>query len=222
MRCRRARRCNRGERIAQTWTARRRFCRCASGWVRSCASTASAPSKKGRNHAHAEPSDMPVAQSPAVAHGDRSHRRDPAHVGAGNYPRGTGAGASEPGRDEPAAPRPVAIGGTSVMGTWKSPVPLGVGATTKVFRPGRDPRRIAELICVRAWRKGGVRVFCWPCGTVAVAGVGSVGDTILLRECGACWFGTYARQRIPGSDREAGPALVDVLHDLHWAQAQCP
>lgn len=107
------------------------------------------------------------------------------------------------------------------MTTWKSPVPLGVGASTKVFRPGRDLRRIADVICERAWRQGpGVRVFRWPCGTVAVVRVGSAGDAILLNECGGFHLATYARQRtLRGSGVEVGPTLVDVLHDLHWAEA---
>jgi hypothetical protein len=106
------------------------------------------------------------------------------------------------------------------MTRWVSPVPAGVGAAAKVFRPGRDMRQIADVICERAWKNDGVRVFRWPCGTVVVVRVGSQGDKTLTLACEPRLLATYARLHVPGSDaRGPGPSVVEVLHDLHWAKA---
>jgi hypothetical protein len=106
------------------------------------------------------------------------------------------------------------------MTRWVSPVPAGVGAKARVFRPGRDVRQVADVICERAWKGPGVRVFRWPCGTVAVVRVGSYGDDVLLRECEPHLLVTYARHGLFGAGALGdGPMLVDVLHDLNWARA---
>jgi hypothetical protein len=101
-----------------------------------------------------------------------------------------------------------------------SPLPDGVTHAVKVFRPRHDVRRVAELICERAWKGLGVRVFRWPCGTLAVVTVGSLGDGVLLRECTDQLLVTYARHGLLGGGVPGdGPRWVDVLHDLNWARA---
>jgi len=101
---------------------------------------------------------------------------------------------------------------------WVSPVPAGVGNVGPalcVFRPGTDLRRVAGAICERAWRRGGVRVYLWPCGTIAVARCAQRSDEVLLRDCLAQLFATYARD---GQGR--GPLVRDVLQTLQWARGR--
>ncbi len=97
---------------------------------------------------------------------------------------------------------------------WESPVPGGVGAKTRTFRPCVDIRVVASLICERGWQGPGVRVFRWPCGTVSVVTVGARGDLVLMRESLPHLFGTYTRDA-----HGIGPKLVDVIHALNWARA---
>ena len=79
-------------------------------------------------------------------------------------------------------------------------------------------RRLAGIIVELAWCRQGVRVYRWPCGTVAVVRVGSHADAVLLGECIDRLLVTYARHNLLGR-AGAGPQLVDVLHDLNWARA---
>lgn len=104
------------------------------------------------------------------------------------------------------------------MTTWASPLPEGLHKAVKVYRPGHDVRRVAGVIVDRAWRRQGVRVYRWPCGTVAMVIVGSRADAVLLDECVDQLLVTYARHDLLGKTG-AGPSLVDVLHDLNWAKA---
>lgn len=101
------------------------------------------------------------------------------------------------------------------MRTWVSPVPAGVGAAARVFRPGTDIRVVANTICERGWKAPGVRVFRWACGTVAVVTVGQRGDLVLMRESLPYLFGTYACDV-----RGVGPKLADVIHALNWTEAR--
>jgi hypothetical protein len=94
-------------------------------------------------------------------------------------------------------------------------VPEGVGPQTRVFRPGADVRLVAGVICERAW-KVGVRVFRWPCGTVAVAIINGRGDVALLRDALPQLIGTYARD-----GRGVGPKVLDVIQALQWEARAC-
>lgn len=107
------------------------------------------------------------------------------------------------------------------MTAWVSPLPQRVTRSgVKVFRPTYDVRKMADLICVRAWKGQGVRVFGWSCGTLAIVTVASVADGVMLDECFDQLLVTYARHGIFGDGGlGAGPKLVDVLHDLNWARA---
>lgn len=106
------------------------------------------------------------------------------------------------------------------MTAWVSPLPDGLRTSVHVYRPGHDVRRLAGFIVERAWVRQGVRVYRWPCGTVAVVLVGSHADAVLLGECLDHLLVTYARHDLLGKPG-AGPLLVDVLHDLNWARAMC-
>lgn len=73
---------------------------------------------------------------------------------------------------------------------------------------------MASAICDDAWKGKGVRVFRWPCGTVASVAVGHRADIVLLRDALPNLFATYARDRAG-----MGPRLIDVIHALNWARA---
>lgn len=210
-------RISRRERIAPTSIAMRRLRRYGSKWARSCALIASASWNVGRSYAHAGPSDMPTAHASAVAHGARNHRLHSTGSGSRMQCAGRGAGSSGVGGAGSAAPAATGIEGAA-MTEWASPVPRGIGCQTRVFRPGRDVRVVADVICTRAWKGPGVRVFRWPCGTVAVVRVGSYGDEVLLRECLMHLLVTYAHRSDLGSLGQ-GPKLVDIVHDLNWVDA---
>jgi len=106
------------------------------------------------------------------------------------------------------------------MSRWVPPVLAGLVAPGRIFGPRRDVREVAGVLCDLAWKGAGVRVFRWPCGTMAAIRVGSRADDVLLSECEQYLFVTYARLHVPGTDKRGdGPTLVDVLHDLHWARA---
>ncbi|HET6807209.1 MAG TPA: hypothetical protein VFH59_17370 [Frateuria sp.] len=79
-----------------------------------------------------------------------------------------------------------------------------------MFRPGTEAEHVAGVIAERAWKGRGVHVYRWPCGTVAVVGVGCAGDIILQRKCLGYLFGTWAR----------GASCIDVCEQLVWAGAQ--
>lgn len=96
-----------------------------------------------------------------------------------------------------------------------SPVPAGMAPGIRVYRPGRDVRTVADAICDRAWKGLGVRVYAWPCGTIALVTVGSRGDLALFERSPDALFATYARHAIT----RVGPMRVDVLHDMGWARA---
>lgn len=101
-----------------------------------------------------------------------------------------------------------------------SPLPEGVTKAVRVFRPNGDVRAAAAVICDRAWKGLGVRVFRWRCGTLAVATLGTPVDKRLLCECEPQLLVTYARHGVSGDGALGnGPMLVDVLHDLNWARA---
>ncbi|WEN13686.1 hypothetical protein PY254_10550 [Rhodanobacter sp. AS-Z3] len=107
------------------------------------------------------------------------------------------------------------------MTDWSELLPDGLGkAGVKLFEAGTDPRRIAGVICERAWQAQGVRVFRWPLGAIAVVNVGSRADAQLLATCVDALLVTYARHTLFGDVlRGDGPSLADVLRDLTWARA---
>lgn len=106
------------------------------------------------------------------------------------------------------------------MTAWVSPLPDGLHMSVQVYRPGHDVRRLAGMIVERAWRRQGVRVYRWPCGTVAVVLVGSRADAVMLGECLDHLLVTYARHDLLGNPGR-GPTLKDVLDQLNWARATC-
>lgn len=89
-----------------------------------------------------------------------------------------------------------------------------------MWRPGFPARAVAERICNWAWKGKGVRVYRWPCGTLAVAKVGTPADDKLLSQCIAMLVATYARH---GLDRVGklgdGPMLDEVIEELCAGQA---
>lgn len=104
------------------------------------------------------------------------------------------------------------------MTAWVSPLPVGLHLSVQVYRPGHDVRRLAGIIVERAWRRQGVRVYRWPCGTMVVVLVGSRADAVMLDQCIDHLLVTYARHDLRGKPGP-GPSLVDVLQDLNWARA---
>jgi hypothetical protein len=66
------------------------------------------------------------------------------------------------------------------------------------------------MIVDRAWIKGGVRVWHWPCGTVALSTVNSRMDRMLLQQCIDQLVGTWGK----------GALAADVMDTLRWVGAQ--
>jgi hypothetical protein len=97
---------------------------------------------------------------------------------------------------------------------WRSPVPYGIGAFVRTFRSDVVAEEVATAICRVVWKGHRIRVFAWPCGTLAVTEVGSRGDTVLLRKCADRLLSTYARR-----SRYDGPTHEDVVECLRWARA---
>lgn len=108
------------------------------------------------------------------------------------------------------------------MTDWAALVPDYLargGVGVKFFEPDTDTRRLAGVVCERAWRGDGVRVYRWSCGSLALVNVGSRADGRMLDACIDMLLVTYGRHAVNGQPRRgAGPMLVDVLHDLHWAR----
>jgi hypothetical protein len=103
---------------------------------------------------------------------------------------------------------------------WVSPLPAGMKAFVTVIRPEIHLAQAASAICERAWKGPGVRVFAWPCGTLAVVAVGSRGDVLLLHHCVDRLLATYARQGVFGTGPLGpGPMYVDVMGQLRAARA---
>jgi len=96
---------------------------------------------------------------------------------------------------------------------WRSPIPRGKGIKARVYAPGSKPELIATYICERGWTGRGVRVFRWPCGTLAVVPIGTPSDASLLSICLDALFATYARRTVMGG----GPLYLDVLDDVRCA-----
>lgn len=96
---------------------------------------------------------------------------------------------------------------------WVNPLPMGMRHGVRVYRPGVEVRRIADVICDLGWKGNGARVFRWRCGTVVVVRVGSTQDAALCAKFMAHHLGTYARHESTG----CGPQRVHVIHDLNWA-----
>lgn len=95
------------------------------------------------------------------------------------------------------------------MSEWVSPLPRDVAGKVRTFAPGTDMRQAASAIVERAWVGRGVRVWRWPCGTVAVSTRHSVMDLLMLRHCTEQLLGTWGK----------GAMEADVLADLQWARA---
>lgn len=86
------------------------------------------------------------------------------------------------------------------------------------FAPGADLRRVASVICDRAWRGLGVRVYRWPDGMVIIVSTDSRGDQLLLRHSLDALVGTFCRVgALSGSVVGEGPKQFDVLDQLRWA-----
>lgn len=91
---------------------------------------------------------------------------------------------------------------------WRSPVPACKGIKAKVFAPGRPAEQVAMTICDQAYIGRGVRVFRWPCGTLALVRVGTPSDERLLSMCAAALCATYA------VGARCKPLYADVLDDV--------
>lgn len=93
---------------------------------------------------------------------------------------------------------------------WKSPVPSGIGHGARIYRPGNNQVKIADVIAERACVGFGVRVYRWPCGTVAIVTRDGPEDALLAAKCSEHLLGTYAK----------GAKVSYVLNDLlHAAEA---
>lgn len=92
---------------------------------------------------------------------------------------------------------------------WASPVPRGLGPSVRVFRPGHDVQQVAWALCLQAWRGNGIRLFRWPCGTLALVAVGAHMESRMLARCAPQLFATYVQ-----------PQMLDVVRDLKWAKAR--
>jgi len=90
---------------------------------------------------------------------------------------------------------------------WKSPVPAGIGRGARVFRPGRLEVEVADFVVERASLGTGVRVYRWPCGTVAIVTRDGREDLLLDASCALHLLGTYA----------SGSTVADVRADLACA-----
>lgn len=80
---------------------------------------------------------------------------------------------------------------------------------------------MAGVIAERAWQRQGVRLFQWPCGTVAVTWVGSRADATLLASCIDQLLVTFARHDLFGR-ADSGPTQVDVMRELSHARRVSP
>lgn len=91
------------------------------------------------------------------------------------------------------------------------------------FAPGADLRRVASVICERAWRGLGVRVYRWPDGMVVLVSTDSRGDQLLMRHALDALLGTYCRAgALSGRVTGEGPQLFEVLDQLRWAAFDTP
>lgn len=95
------------------------------------------------------------------------------------------------------------------------PLPIAMTSAVRLFRRSRDCTEIASHICERGWRGQGVRVFAWPCGTVAVVTCNSGADEALVVRCASQLVATYARN----GELSPGPLFMDVLRQLRKARA---
>lgn len=96
-----------------------------------------------------------------------------------------------------------------VTPTWVSPLPHHVRGKVRTFAPGTDVRQVVGVIVERAWLGRGVRVWRWPCGTVAVSTRDSTMDFLMLRHCADQLLGTWCK----------GALDAHVLATLRWARA---
>lgn len=91
------------------------------------------------------------------------------------------------------------------------------------FDPTSDLCRVAAVICERAWRGLGVRVYRWPDGTIVVVGTDSKADMRLQRSSQHALIGTYCRAgALSDGILGNGPMQFDVLDQLRWLAAQSP
>ena len=96
-----------------------------------------------------------------------------------------------------------------------APLPIPMTRAMRVFRTTRNCHEIASYICDRGWRGDGVRVFAWPCGTVAVVARNSGADEAMMVRCPANLVATYACN----GELSAGPIFMRVLHELRLVRA---
>ena len=89
-------------------------------------------------------------------------------------------------------------------------VPSAPGCRPRVHSASRPIHRVASDIAESAWAGKGVRVFAWPCGTVAVVRVGSSADELLTRTIPDRLLATWTR----------GARFGDVLSELRAARGR--
>lgn len=97
-----------------------------------------------------------------------------------------------------------------------APMPIARTSAVRLFDRQHPCAEVASNICDRGWRTSGVRVFVWPCGTVAVVTIGSGADEALLALALPHLLATYAR----AGARNPGPLYVDVMAELRQARAR--
>jgi hypothetical protein len=86
------------------------------------------------------------------------------------------------------------------------------------FGADEDLRRVAAVICDRAWRGVGVRVYRWTDGALVLVGTDSRGDQLLMPHAAHALVGTFCRAGALGDGPLGpGPQQVHVLALLRWA-----
>lgn len=99
------------------------------------------------------------------------------------------------------------------MTAWINPVPRRRRKGVLIYRPDVPATTIAEAVCTRAYRGKGVRVYAWPCGTVAVVPVDVDADRYLAEVAGQWMLATYAGKG------GAATRHADVVDEIVWARS---
>lgn len=83
------------------------------------------------------------------------------------------------------------------MSDKPSPVPLSARNLVRIYAPDLHVRYVAGQIAELSWIGDGVHVYRWACGTVAIAKIDSLGDSILQRRCLHRFVGAWRDARLP-------------------------